>query len=65
MILPPILGPQKADFGGSERFAALCFSIGNKGYIGMGLGTGYVGVNDFWNTTLQAIYGQRKLILIG
>jgi len=36
---------QKADFGGGERFEAVGFSIGSKGYIG----TGYYPVEkDFW-----------------
>jgi N-acetylneuraminic acid mutarotase len=34
---------QRADFGGSERNGAVAFSIGEKGYIGMGSGT-----KDFW-----------------
>ena len=29
---------QKADFGGTARYAAVGFSIGNKGYIGTGHG---------------------------
>ncbi len=37
---------QKSDFGGTERYAAVGFSIGTKGYIG----SGYDGGNhkDFW-----------------
>ncbi len=38
---------QKADFGGSGRYAATGFSIGAKGYIGTGYdSTGYQ--RDFW-----------------
>src|SRR5437762_11675828 len=37
---------QKADFGGIERYGAVGFSIGNKGYIGIGY---HLGVEkDFW-----------------
>ena len=35
---------QKADFGGTARSGAVGFSIGSKGYIG----TGGIGVKDFW-----------------
>ena len=41
---------QKADFAGIERFSAVGFSIGDKGYIGGGdkdLGQ-YPALNDFW-----------------
>ncbi len=37
---------QKADLGGMARSGAVGFSIGNRGYIGTGLGAGYY--NDFW-----------------
>lgn len=39
---------QKADFGGTPRFDAVGFSIGNKGYIGSGSDT-----KDFWEYTPQ------------
>jgi hypothetical protein len=39
---------QKADFGGIARFGAVGFSIGNKGYIGIGSGDGNNLLNDFW-----------------
>jgi N-acetylneuraminic acid mutarotase len=39
---------QKANFGGTPRYAAVGFSIGNKGYIGTGKDTGFVYRNDFW-----------------
>ncbi|MBW8049914.1 MAG: galactose oxidase [Cytophagales bacterium] len=38
------LWTQKADFGGSARYAAVGFSIGSKGYIGTGSGND----KDFW-----------------
>ena len=38
---------QKADFGGLERYAAVGFSIGSKGYIGTGFGYGGTS-DDFW-----------------
>lgn len=40
---------KKADFGGTARYAAVGFSIGNKGYLGTG-GTGVSGTpnSDFW-----------------
>ncbi len=38
---------QKADFGGGERLAIVGFSIGNKGYLGTGIG-GPSFKKDFW-----------------
>ena len=38
---------QKADFGGVERYVAVGFSIGNKGYIGTG-GASTGNKKDFW-----------------
>ena len=39
---------QKANFGGIARFGAVGFSIGDKGYIGIGSGDGNNLLNDFW-----------------
>ena len=39
---------QKANFGGIARFGAVGFSIGDKGYIGIGSGDGNNQLNDFW-----------------
>jgi N-acetylneuraminic acid mutarotase len=40
---------QKADVGGVGRQAAVGFSIGNKGYIGIGVNSGWTsGLDDFW-----------------
>lgn len=39
---------QKKDFDGENRTGAVGFSIGNKGYIGTGYGSGQVYLNDFW-----------------
>jgi hypothetical protein len=39
---------QKATFGGIARFGAIGFSIGNKGYIGIGSDGGNNPLNDFW-----------------
>jgi N-acetylneuraminic acid mutarotase len=39
---------QKANFGGTPRYAGVGFSIGYKGYIGTGQDTGGVYRNDFW-----------------
>lgn len=39
---------QKADFGGHTRDRACGFSIGNKGYIGLGLNFQDGPENDFW-----------------
>src|SRR5206468_1140961 len=38
---------QKADFGGTARYAAVGFSIGSKGYIGTGTEIGS-NVQDIW-----------------
>jgi hypothetical protein len=37
---------QKTNFGGTARFSAVGFSIGNKGYAGTGIDGGYT--SDFW-----------------
>lgn len=39
---------QKATVGGSGRHGAVGFSIGGKGYIGLGNGNNNSPVNDFW-----------------
>jgi hypothetical protein len=39
---------QKADFGGSGRYGAVAFSIGNKGYLGTGYLDYSTPTNDFW-----------------
>jgi N-acetylneuraminic acid mutarotase len=44
-ICTPDTWTQKADFGGLEREGGVGFSIGNKGYIGLGSGTD---PKDFW-----------------
>src|SRR5262245_152482 len=36
-----------ADFGGGDRITAVAFSIGDKGYMGTGIGSPSSG-NDFW-----------------
>ncbi len=41
------LWEQKANFGGTSRYRAVGFAIGNKGYIGTG-DTGGSIMNDFW-----------------
>ena len=46
---------QLANFGGGDRSAAVCFSIGNKIYTGTGFGNSNI-FNDFWeyDTTSNA-----------
>ena len=39
---------QKADFGGTGRYAAVGFSIASKGYVGWGLTGPFSYVGDFW-----------------
>jgi N-acetylneuraminic acid mutarotase len=39
---------QKANFGGNSRFAAIGFSIGNKGYAGLGTDSSGTYLQDFW-----------------
>lgn len=39
---------QKADFGGTARFEAAGFSIGNKGYVGTGRDLMNNAYKDFW-----------------
>ncbi|MFI5163720.1 MAG: T9SS type A sorting domain-containing protein [Bacteroidia bacterium] len=39
---------QKANFGGTPRGACTSFSIGTKGYVGLGMDTSYFYKNDFW-----------------
>jgi N-acetylneuraminic acid mutarotase len=41
---------QKTDFGGLNRFGAVCFTIGTKAYVGTGYNvpTPLIGTKDFW-----------------
>jgi len=39
---------QKADFGGMDRYGAVGFSIGSKGYLGTGNSFAQDHMNDFW-----------------
>ena len=39
---------RKADFPGGPRAGAFGFSIGNKGYVGGGVGMNGASLNDFW-----------------
>ncbi len=39
---------QKADFEGGSRYGSSGFSIGDKGYIGMGTDEDYIEYNDLW-----------------
>ena len=39
---------QKANFGGTGRMGDIGFSIGTKGYIGLGATASYSGFSDFW-----------------
>lgn len=62
---------QKADFEGTARSSSVCFSIGNKGYIGTG-GDGITYYKDFWeydpvtDTWLQkADFGGTPRIAVG
>jgi N-acetylneuraminic acid mutarotase len=50
---------QKADFGGTQRYSAVGFSIGNKGYIGTGINNS-VFLSDFWEYDPDADIWTRK-----
>ncbi len=51
---------QKADFGSKGRAYALGFSIGDKGYAGMGIDTNGIYNNDFWEfNPTQNIWTQK------
>ncbi len=39
---------QKTDFMGIDRYEAVSFSIGNKGYIGTGIDDNFGTLSDFW-----------------
>lgn len=53
---------QKADYGGGQRFGAVGFSIGNKGYIGLGTDQNYADPNDFWEyDPLTNVWTQRAM----
>src|SRR5437773_738196 len=39
---------QKADFGGTERWGAVGFSIDSKGYLGAGFDSTFTYPKDFW-----------------
>jgi type IX secretion system substrate protein/galactose oxidase-like protein len=46
--LPANIWTQKADYGGGNRFAAIGFAIGNKGYAGLGSDSTGMNQQDFW-----------------
>lgn len=52
-----------ADFGGTARMGAVGFSIGNKGYIGIGVEGGVSNnyLNDFWEFNASAITGLNEV----
>lgn len=39
---------QRANFGGEARWGATGFSVGNKGFLGIGIGRSLHSLNDFW-----------------
>lgn len=39
---------KKADFSGLKRERAVAFTVGNKGYVGTGVDTAEMVLNDFW-----------------
>src|ERR1051326_1478372 len=45
---------QKANFGGTARQGAVGFSIGSKGYIGLGGDASLTGYSDFWECDQSA-----------
>jgi hypothetical protein len=56
---------QKATFGGIARYGAVGFSIGNKGYIGIGSGDGNNPLNDFWEWDQANDVWTRKADFVG
>jgi len=59
---------QKADFPGGQRWFAIGFSIGNKGYLGTGLyetDTSIVYCNDFWEYDASANSWTQKASFTG
>jgi N-acetylneuraminic acid mutarotase len=56
---------QKASFGGSSRFGAIGFSIGNKGYIGIGSGNLNNPLTDFWEWDQAKDIWTRKADFVG
>ena len=56
---------QKAPFGGIARFGAIGFSIGNKGYIGIGSDGGGNPLNDFWEWDQAGDVWTKKADFIG
>jgi hypothetical protein len=46
---------QQADFGGAGRQRPTGFSIGDKGYIGTGVDTGFMTTRDFWEFSTDSI----------
>lgn len=60
---------RKADFGGAARGGAVGFSIGNKGYIGMGSNGSFDNssgfLKDFWEYDQETDFWTRKPILEG
>jgi len=48
------------EFGGAARMWAIAFSIGEKGYIGLGQGEGNIFLNDFWEYDSKTKAWTRK-----
>ncbi len=56
----------KSDFGGSARYMAVAFSIGNKGYIGTGSILNISAFNDFWEyDPVTDVWTQKANVGIG
>lgn len=51
---------KKSDFGGAARMWAVAFSIGEKGYFGLGQGEGNVFLNDFYEYDMKTSAWTRK-----
>ena len=52
---------QKANFGGTSRWQAVGFSVGNKGYIGTGINNLNQALKDFWEyDVLSNIWTQKS-----
>ncbi len=56
---------QKANFGGTPRFSSTAFSIGAKGYVGLGIDTTYFYKNDFWEYNPSLNIWTQKANFIG
>ena len=64
-VCPANTWAQKPDFGGVNRYGAIGFSVGNKGYLGAGRNSNVTTYNDFWEYNPQTNVWTQKADIPG